>query len=225
LNCSAEDVLALLLGVAIGFVLAVPPGPVAVSVMASALRGRWRLGLAAAAGASVADGIIAVVVLFASSALVWLLRQLVLHHPTIALVGEITIIAALVTYAIRLGRSSVYQRSSQLRHSLGSSVHGTALAAAATAVANVVNPTFLPSLAASFAAAQALLPSQGSGWDKLLLAAGFMSGTFGWLTIVVSWIVRNHERFSLRQIALFRRIGAAIVLVFAAILLWHVAVR
>lgn len=227
INCMQENVSALIFGMVIGFVLALPPGPVAVSVMASALRGRWRLGIAAAVGASLADGVIALVVLFASSALVGLLRQIVLHHPTIALVGEITVVAALVTYAIRLGGSSVYQRSSSLRQSVGTSVERTAIAAAGTALANVVNPTFLPSLAGSFAGALALLgePSQVHTGEKILLAAGFIVGTFCWLTVVVALIVRNHERFSLRHIAVLRRTGAAIVLLFAGALLWHVAMR
>jgi hypothetical protein len=193
--------------------------------MSSALRGRWRLGIASAVGASLADGVIAIAVLFASSALVGLIQQIMLDHPTIALVGEITIIAALVTYAIRLSGSSVYQRSSQLRQSLGSSAHGTAFASAVTACANIVNPTFLPSLAAAFAAATAILGNPSSAGEKFLLAVGFMAGTFGWLAIVVGLIVHNHERFSLRHIALLRRIGAAIVLVFAGLLLWHVATQ
>ncbi|MCX7930897.1 MAG: LysE family transporter [Chlorobi bacterium] len=208
----------------IGFVLAVPPGPVAVSVMAAALRGRWRLGFAGAAGAAIADGVIAAAVLFASSALVNLTRQLLTNHPAIAVVGEVTIAAALVTYAIRLARTSVYHRSSQLRRTFGDSARGTAFGTAVTAVANLFNPTFLPSLTASLAAATTVLQGTGGG-EKFVLAFGFTVGTFGWLAIVVALIVRNHERFTIRHIALLRRIGAVVVLVFAGILLWHAAIQ
>ncbi|MCS7301833.1 MAG: LysE family translocator [Candidatus Kapabacteria bacterium] len=214
---------ALFIGAAIGFILAVPPGPVAVTVMASALRGQWKHGLWAAAGAALADGIIALAVLFASSAIMQLINDLITYHPTIALVGEIAIIAALVTYAIRLARTSIYERSAELRQELGQSVPATVLSAAATAATNIVNPTFLPSLAATFTAAVALLSrSVAVGIrEKALLALGFCIGTFGWLSIIVALIVRNRKRFSLRHFMLLRRIGAAVVLVFAAVLVWH----
>ncbi|KXB97882.1 MAG: hypothetical protein AA908_00230 [Chlorobi bacterium NICIL-2] len=218
-------VLSLLLGGLIGFVLALPPGPVAVTVMASALRGRWRHGLAAAAGASLADGVIALGVLFASSALVELLSQMIANHPALAVVGEIAVVAALVTYAVRLGRSSVLRHSSELRDELGRSVRGTVISAAATAIANIVNPTFLPSLAGAFAAALSFLAHRGAitTAGKFLMALGFVGGTFAWLAVVVGLIVRNHARFSLRHIMLLRRIGAAVVMIFALVLLWHIA--
>lgn len=217
----------LMLGVLLGFVLALPPGPVAVTVIASALRGGVRHGLWAAAGASVADGVIALGVLFASSALVVLVRSTLDHHPLIALVGEIVVVAMLVTYAIRLARSSVYQRSSELREEMGRSIPKTIASAVATAIANLVNPTFLPSLAASLTAVLSAVSPEGniSVLGKGAIAAGFSLGTFAWLGVVVAFIVRHREQFSLRQLVLVRRIGAAIVLAFACILLWHVAMQ
>jgi len=219
-------VLSILLGGLIGFILALPPGPVAVTVMASALRGKWRHGIAAAAGASLADGFFALGVLFASSALGEVLMQLLSHHPTLALIGEIAVAAALLTYAFRLGRSSVLRHSSHFREELGRSVRGTMLSAAVTALANVVNPTFLPSLAGSFAAALSYLVrhnAASSTGTKVLIALGFSGGTFLWLFVVVGLIVRNHARFSLRHIMMLRRIGAAIVFAFTLVLLWHIA--
>lgn len=220
-----NKMLSLTLGALIGFVLAIPPGPVAVTVMASALRGRWRHGIAAAASAATADGVLAVAVLFASSALVAIIEHIIARHPAIAVVAEIGIIAGLVTYAIRLGKSSLYDRSSDRRENVGHSVYGTIATAATTAFANVINPTYLPSIAATFTAAHTLLARSAtvSIGNKLLMAVGFALGTFGWFVVVVAVILRHHQRFSLRNVALLRRIGAAIVLTFAAVLLWHVA--
>lgn len=215
----------LTLGILIGFVLAIPPGPVAVTVMASALRGQWRHGIAAAAGAAAIDGVLAVGVLFASSALVAIIEHIIARHPAIAVVAEVGIIAGLVTYAIRLGKSSLYDRSPDRRDGVVRSVHGTIATAATTAFANVINPTYLPSVAATFTAAHTLLARSMavSIGDKLLMAVGFALGTFGWFVLVVAIILRHHQRLSLRHVALLRRIGAIIVLAFAAVLLWHVA--
>jgi arginine exporter protein ArgO len=70
-------VTALLVGLVVGFVLAIPPGPIAIACLSQALAGQAREGLALALSASAMDIGYALLAAFASSALVGALRGLV----------------------------------------------------------------------------------------------------------------------------------------------------
>ena len=70
-------VTALLVGLVVGFVLAIPPGPIAIACLSQALAGQAREGLALALSASAIDIGYALLAAFASSALVGALRGLV----------------------------------------------------------------------------------------------------------------------------------------------------
>ena len=71
---------ALLVGLVVGFVLAVPPGPIAMACIHQGLAGQTRAGVALVLGASVMDSVYALLAAFASSALVEALWDLIRHH-------------------------------------------------------------------------------------------------------------------------------------------------
>src|SRR5436190_13893424 len=73
-------VTALLVGLVVGFVLVMPPGPIAMAGMRQALAGQTREGLALVLGAAVMDSGYALLAAFASSALVEALWDMMLHH-------------------------------------------------------------------------------------------------------------------------------------------------
>jgi arginine exporter protein ArgO len=79
-------VTALLVGLVVGFVLAIPPGPIAMACVQQGLAGQAREGLALVLGASAMDIVYALLAAFASSALVEALWGLVLHHAWVLLV-------------------------------------------------------------------------------------------------------------------------------------------
>jgi threonine/homoserine/homoserine lactone efflux protein len=70
-------VTALLVGLVVGFVLAIPPGPLAIACISQALAGQARESVALALSASAMDIGYALLAAFASSALVGALRGLV----------------------------------------------------------------------------------------------------------------------------------------------------
>jgi LysE type translocator len=71
---------ALLVGLVVGFVLAMPPGPLAIAILRQALAGQTRAGVAMALGAAAMDSVYALIAGWASSALVGSLQGTVRDH-------------------------------------------------------------------------------------------------------------------------------------------------
>ena len=73
-------VTALLVGLVVGFVMVMPPGPIAMACMRQALAGHTKEGWALGLGAAVMDSGYALLAAFASSALVEALWDMMMHH-------------------------------------------------------------------------------------------------------------------------------------------------
>ena len=73
---------ALCVGLVVGFVLAMPPGPITIACLRQALAGQTRKGVALALAASAMDIVYALLAAWASSALVGALRDIVTSAPT-----------------------------------------------------------------------------------------------------------------------------------------------
>src|SRR4029453_15278850 len=98
-------VTALLVGIVVGFVLAIPPGPIALACLQKALAGQAREGVALVLGASALDIGYALLAAGASSALVGALWGLVLRHAWALLAFQGGCIVVLVVLGVRSCRS------------------------------------------------------------------------------------------------------------------------
>src|SRR5919202_4325668 len=97
-------VTALLVGFGVGFVLAMPPGPIAVACLKHALAGQVRSALALALGASAMDSLYALLAAGASSTLVVSWGAMVTDTPWLLLafqVGCIVVLAVLGLHYVR----------------------------------------------------------------------------------------------------------------------------
>src|SRR2546427_85667 len=95
---------ALLAGLVVGFVLAIPPGPIAVACIRQALEGQERAAVQLAIGASAMDIVYALMAAFASSALFVWLRSMVMTNAWSVLVFQVGCIVALVVLGLRYVR-------------------------------------------------------------------------------------------------------------------------
>ena len=115
-------VTALLVGLVVGFVLAIPPGPIAIACLSQALAGQAREGLALALSASAMDIGYALLAAFASSALVGALWDMMMHHAWALLAFQGGCIVVLVVVGLHYCRSSRTARvTTRLRICVGSS--------------------------------------------------------------------------------------------------------
>src|SRR5437868_362877 len=92
---------ALVVGFAVGFVLAIPPGPIAVACIKQAIDGHRERGIKLALGASTMDIIYALVAAFASSALFAGLRGMITDHGWYLLAFQVVCIIVLVVIGVR----------------------------------------------------------------------------------------------------------------------------
>jgi threonine/homoserine/homoserine lactone efflux protein len=105
-------VTALLVGLVVGFVLAIPPGPLAIACISQALAGQARESVALALSASAMDIGYALLAAFASSALVGALRGLVTDNAWALLAFQGGCIVVLVVLGLRYCRPPRGRRTS-----------------------------------------------------------------------------------------------------------------
>ena len=137
-------VTALLVGLVVGFVMVMPPGPIAMACMRQALAGHTREGLALVLGAAVMDSGYALLAAFASSALVEALWDMMMHHAWALLAFQGGCIVVLVVVGLHYCRSSRHGGAARARPEARGRLRGDvspALRGVLLALTNLANPT------------------------------------------------------------------------------------
>lgn len=211
---------ALLLGLITGFLLALPPGPLAVAVLRQGLGGRWGAGLQTVAAATVMDCLYALLAAFASSALVVAFTDRVTAYRGIALAFQALCVLGLTVIGVRYLRQQhpeaavaiAYREATQAE---GSKRMGTASASPFVlgiliALTNLALPTFMPALIGVIGYLHA------RGWLATSLTArvefsfGFGCGTGVWLLTLLYCCISYRTRLSHQVISgVCRVIGGA----------------
>ena len=94
-----------MVGLVVGFVLAIPPGPIGVAVVKQAVEHKFRAGGELALGASLMDGVYALAATFASSTIVSALGDAVTKNRAASLGFQIVCVVVLVVLAVRYLRA------------------------------------------------------------------------------------------------------------------------
>src|SRR5439155_21485824 len=142
-------VTALLVGLVVGFVMVMPPGPMAMAGMGQALAGRAREGVALVLGAAAMDGGCALLAAYASSALVGALWDRMLHHAWTLLVFQGGCILMLGVVGLHYCRSSRHGGAARAPPEARVATRGAmcpVLRGVRLALISLASPTFLPSL-------------------------------------------------------------------------------
>jgi threonine/homoserine/homoserine lactone efflux protein len=106
---------ALLVGLVVGFVMVIPPGPIAMACIRQALAGQAREGLALVLGVAVLDIGYALLAAFASSALFRALWGMLMHTPWALLAFQGGCIVVLVVVGLHYCRSSLHGGAARAR--------------------------------------------------------------------------------------------------------------
>jgi threonine/homoserine/homoserine lactone efflux protein len=211
-------------GLVVGFVLAIPPGPIAMACVQQGLAGQAREGLALVLGASAMDIVYALLAAFASSALVEALWGLVLHHAWALLAFQGGCIVVLVVLGLRYCRSTTPGDAARARPEAQDRPRGDAspyLHGVLIALTNLASPTFLPSLIF----AMSLLHVRG--WvghavgDHVMYALGFGAGAALWFVLLLRTLTRLRSQFSPTVIPMLSRVAGGVFLLFALMLAYN----
>jgi threonine/homoserine/homoserine lactone efflux protein len=223
---------ALIVGLVVGFVLAIPPGPIGIAVVKHAVEGKFRAGGELAAGASTMDGVYALAAAFASSTIMSALGDAVTKNKTASLVFQIVCVAVLVAMAARYLRASPSAGPESERLEAVERAHeerarrlGLArpfFLGVLIALTNLASPTFLPSLVflSGYLGTAGWLDAGAA--PRFVFALGFGTGTLAWFLVLLRFLHGMREKLTTKVTAGMNRFAGGAFIVFAIVLAFRV---
>jgi len=218
-------VTALLVGLVVGFVMVMPPGPIAMACMRQALAGQTKEGLALGLGAAVMDSGYALLAAFASSALVEALWDMMMHHAWALLAFQGGCIVVLVVAGLHYCRSSRHGGAARARPEARGRLRGDVsptLSGVLLALTTLANPMFLPSLIFVMSLLQV------RGWvghavgDHIMYALGFGGGAALWYVLLLRTVTHLRAQFSPTVLPMLARVAGGVLLLCAGLLTYTV---
>jgi threonine/homoserine/homoserine lactone efflux protein len=218
---------ALLVGLVVGFVMVMPPGPFAMVCIRQALAGQAREDVALVLGVAVLDSGYALLAACASSALFAALWDMLRHHGWALLAFQGGCIAVLVVLGLHYCRSSTHKGATRVWGEARSPLRGDvtpALRGVLLALTSLANPAFLPSLIFTISLLQV------RGWvghavgDAVLYALGFGVGAALWYVLLLRTVRHFRAQVSPTVIPMLNRVAGGVLLLCAGLLTYNVVV-
>ncbi len=226
-----ELVLALIIGLVVGFGMSIPPGPISVAVIRQGIQGNMRAGLQIGFGATLMDLIYAFAAASASSAIIVNLAKFINGHAWLELAFQVVCIILLVV----LGKKYITATTEDLQESTDEELKQESkvqklgftspyMLGILMGVMNLANPSFLPSLifVSGFVQAKGWIAS--SAGHNALYAIGFGAGVFIWFTILLRLIIRLRDRLPATYFTYIFKFAGGAFFLFAVILAVRVAI-
>ncbi|MFM8771227.1 MAG: LysE family transporter [Candidatus Kapaibacterium sp.] len=216
--------MALVIGLLVGYVLAIPPGPIGMAAIRYGMMGRMRDAVHLAAGAGVLDLLYCVIAMWTSAGLLDAIMpgQFAGEHDVAIAAAKIAIALIMVVAGIVVMRSSAAepQGAAQTSSPTEQSSRWKGLAPFMTgvgfAVTNLANPTFVPSLMVMSGTIRSAGLVGLAAQDTLLFSAGFGAGNTLWLVTLGLLTCRYRHRVSDGIVVMLRR-GLAVTLIVAGV--------
>lgn len=238
-----EILLALIIGCVVGYILAIPPGPIAVAVIRAAAHSERKKWLGIASGAAAIDALYCVVLMIATAAIFGAVSSYTDTYPLAFQVFQAISVLGMIVYGLFTLRSSsrntAQRRESQtefpkdvaLKQEKQSmfrqfliqfSGRGAFFIGVALALANLANPTFLPSMTY-----MTLLVHQygfigESIAESVTFSAGFALGVWLWLYSLASIIEYYREQMNTQFLARLNHVSGLTILGFGTYLGWKI---
>ncbi len=224
-------IVALLSGLIIGFVLAIAPGPVAVTAMRLSLDKGLKHGVLAAFGTATMDFIYSMVVIFATTAILSFVNHFFDDYPILLLAFQILVVVAVFIYGIvniklkdKIVNPEKRTKSKKFKFIDNLSHKGPYLLGIAVAITNIANPTFLPALTYITVNVQKLIFTEITTLNNILFALGFGFGNFLWLYAVSKVLVHYKDKMSNNTLAKIHQYAGVTLIGFGTILGYRVII-
>jgi threonine/homoserine/homoserine lactone efflux protein len=198
-------IIAALVGVIVGFVLAIPPGPIGMTtIKMSAYNDSKRNAYHLISATSLMDLVYILLLFFMTSAIIEALKNFSSRFTLVSVILQITVVLVFIAFGIyNLIQKKEKTKPEELATAKPKisfldklSNRGPFFLGIALALSNLVNPSFLPSLG--------FVTIQIAAWNifplnitnKILFAVGFGVGNFMWLYLLSNIISSNKHRMS-----------------------------
>ncbi len=217
-------IIALLLGIAVGYILAIPPGPIGMASVRMGLRDGWHPSVRLALGAGLLDLVYCAMAMWASSAVVDLLDSMEGSTSWVTFAIQLTIVAGMIAFGViqfrehpidpnappdaATGRASLLSRLSS---------RGPFLVGVGFAVANVANPTFIPALMAMTTFIQQLDLFESTFVNAMAFSVGFGAGNTAWLLTLVRLVITFRKNMTPAFIHRLQQVSGLALILFGAI--------
>jgi L-lysine exporter family protein LysE/ArgO len=211
-------VTALIVGIVVGYVLAIPPGPIGMAAIRMGIRDGWRPSIKLAMGAGVFDVLYCALAMMATSAIVDALTNLA-HSTPLATIGiQLLIVVVMILFGLIQMREKPASKTGHREIQPSSFIewvkgHGPFFVGVGFAIANLANPTFVPALAGMATFIQQLEWFESSLVNILFFALGFGAGNMLWMLTLVHLVVSNRDKMTptfvkrIQQVSGFTLIG------------------
>ncbi len=223
----------LLLGIAGGFVLSMPPGPISLAATRQVLAGFFTSALKIVFAAALMDVVYMLAATFASSAIVVTVNKLVAESRWFPLLFQVVCVGVLIFLGVTFLLPEKRQHEEQVEEQRERKQEERAKKLGHTspfflgllmAITNLASPAFLPSMVATVGFLQANHWLLYSVQDNLLFSVGFGTGTFVWFLVAMRLLVFFRARLSDNFINWVYRFAGGTMLLFAAAVALHVVV-
>ncbi len=183
------------------------------------IRDGWRSALKLGAGASMFDVLYSALAMLATSAVVAMLHRLEETSPLPTIIIQFTIVGVMIAFGIMQIRERPYKNDVQPQRKPSGFIewirgHGPFLVGSGFAIANLANPTFIPSLAALTTFIQKLEVFEASVVNDLTFALGFGAGNMLWLLVLVRLVVANKHKMTPTFIKRIQQLSGATLIGF-----------
>lgn len=217
-------IIALPLGVIIGIILAIAPGPVAIGAMKLSMNKGEREGSLFSLGSGLMDFLFCSFAIFATSAIHSTMGDFSTKHPVLILVIQFAIVIGIILYGVyqfkkikSLSEKDVNVENNRNKVLESLKNKGPFFIGIAIAAANIPSPTFLPALGGVTLWVQRLNLYEVNFVNNLLIAFGFGLGNFIWLYFIVRLITHYKNKFSENFIALLYKFAGYTLIGFGTI--------
>lgn len=218
--------LALPIGILLGIVLAIIPGPVAVGAMRYSITNGRTAGFRYCLGSGMMDCCYCLAAVFATSVVVNSFSSFSDKHPILVFGIQIAVVLAIIVFGLlqfkeakKGNRNSVEELHDNSNAMLNNFRNrGPFFVGIGISLTNLPSPTFLPSLAYFTLQVQNLDFFAITTINNCLLALGFGMGNFLWLSCVVKAITHYKSKFSGKFISVIYKFAGYTLLCFGGVL-------
>ena len=192
-------------GLALGFSIAAPVGPIGLLCIRRTLDQGWKNGVTSGLGAAAADAVYGSMAAFGLSAITMLLlgAQTFLH-----MAGGL--------FLLYLGYCALRARPAQQNDAVRAiNMTGSFVS---TFFLTITNPMTIMSFAGVFAGLGFGGPS-GGYWSSLLLVAGVFTGSMLWWLMLCSTVNALREKLPLHRLAVINKLSGLILIIFGCVAL------
>jgi threonine/homoserine/homoserine lactone efflux protein len=212
-------ILSLLTGCVIGFCVAIPPGAVMFVMVRSTLREGKHYAMKIAYGIALLDVIYSFLFSLATGKITHTVSVFSVQYPHLIIAFQVVCILGLILYGIVNVRNSYITTTQKQTATEGSdsptvpafmrtlTKQGPFFLGIALALANLVNPAFVPLMTSvTYVAGHYGFVQEGMVLHHIVFAFGYASGIFAWLSLVIFVSFRYRHLFSEQRIVHINRV-------------------